>query len=298
MKKFIPLMLFVIICPLNVNAACSGANCCSVSSGVTTLPAGESCAILPDSYGITVYEKYLCTSAPGAPTASSNADLSMCSQTLSAPTGSTVRITESSTGTFTEGTFTRPPNGVYTHGVVLIKNVFLLKFALELDTPWDGTGGAASGTAGGNGVYCATLNVNKYEDEGLMMQCDSSPLTAGELGAGLSKFDTVGGNPVFSASASNLNGTGASISGYLLNSDGNLASTTTEVKAYERLLGINTFAAPVVVTPETSGFDMAFGINQGATIWSEGDSEDDGNSVENIGGGSGPFQVIVTPTNY
>ena len=296
MKKIIPLLLFCIISPINAYSACSGEDCCAVSSGVTTLPSGSSCAILPDSYGITVYEKYLCTSAPTAPTSSANADLSMCFQTLSAPAGSTVRITESSTGTFTEGTFTRPPNGVYTHGVVLIKNVFLLKFALELDTPWDGTGGAASGTAGGNGVYCATLNVNKYEDEGLMMQCDSSPLTAGELGAGLSKFDTVGGNPVFSASASNLNGTGASIAGYLLNSDGNLASTTSEVKAYERLLGINTFAAPVVVTPETSGFDMAFGINQGATIWSEGDS--DSNTVENIGGGSGPFQVIVTPTNF
>lgn len=298
MKKIIPLLLFCIISPIKAYAACSGEECCAVSSGVTTLPSGSSCAILPDSYGITVYEKYLCTSEPTAPTTSSNADLSMCVQTLSAPGGSTVRITESSTGTFTEGTFTRPPNGVYTHGVVLIKNVFLLKFALELDTPWDGTGGAASATAGGNGVYCATLNVNKYEDEGLMMQCDSSPLTAGELGAGLSKFDTVGGIPVFSASASNLNGTGASIAGYLLNSDGNLASSTTEVKAYERLLGINTFAEPVVVTQQTSGFDMAFGINQGATIWSEGDSESPQNSVENIGGGSGPFQVIVTPTNF
>ena len=296
MKKIIPLLLFCIISPIKAYSACSGEDCCAVSSGVTTLPSGSSCAILPDSYGITVYEKYLCTSEPTAPTSSANADLSMCFQTLSAPAGSTVRITESSTGTFTEGTFTRPPNGVYTHGVVLIKNVFLLKFALELDTPWDGTGGAASEIAGGNGVYCATLNVNKYEDEGLMMQCDSSPLTAGELGAGLSKFDTVGGSPVFSALASNLNGTGASIAGYLLNSDGNLASTTTEVKAYERLLGINTFAEPVVVTPETSGFDMAFGINQGATIWSEGDS--DANTVENIGGGSGPFQVIVTPTNF
>ena len=296
MKKIIPLLLFCIISPIKAYSACSGEDCCAVSSGVTTLPSASSCAILPDSYGITVYEKYLCTSEPTAPTSSANADLSMCFQTLSAPAGSTVRITESTTGTFTDGTFTRPPNGVYTHGVVLIKNVFLLKFALELDTPWDGTGGAASGTAGGNGVYCATLNVNKYEDEGLMMQCDSSPVTAGELGAGLSKFDTVGGNPVFSASESNLNGTGASIAGYLLNSDGNLATTTSQVKAYERLLGINTFAAPVVVTPQTSGFDMAFGINQGATIWSEGDS--DSNGTENIGGGSGPFQVIVTPTNF
>ena len=158
-------------------------------------------------------------------------------------------------------------------------------------------GGAASGTAGGSGVYCATLNVNKYEDEGLMMQCDSSPVTAGELGAGLSKFGTDGlGNPEFTAEATNLNNSGASIAGYLLASTGNLATSTAEVKAYERLLGVNTFAAPVVVTPETSGFDMAFGINQGATIWSEGDS--DSNGTENIGGGSGPFQVIVTPTNF
>ena len=297
MKKIIPLLLFCIISPIKAYSACSGEDCCAVSSGVTTLPSASSCAILPDSYGITVYEKYLCTSAPTAPTSSANADLSMCVQTLSAPTGSTVRINESETGTFTDGTFTRPPNGVYTHGVVLIKNVFLLKFALELDTPWDGTGGAASGTAGGNGVYCATLNVNKYEDEGLMMQCDSSPLTAGELGAGLSSFGTDGlGNPEFTAEATNLNNSGASIAGYLLASTGNLATSTAEVKAYERLLGINTFAAPVVVTPETSGFDMAFGINQGATIWSEGDS--DANTVENIGGGSGPFQVIITPTNF
>ena len=297
MKKIIPLLLFCIISPIKAYAACSGADCCAVSSGVTTLETGESCAILPDSYGITVYEKYLCTSEPTAPTSSANADLSMCSQTLSAPAGSTVRITESTTGTFTDGTFTRPPNGVYTHGAVLIKNVFLLKFALELNTPWDGTGGAASGTAGGNGIYCATLNVDKYEDEGLMMQCDSSPVTAGELGAGLSKFDTDDlGNPQFTATASNLNNSGASIAGYLLASTGNLATSTVEVKAYERLLGINTFAAPVIVTPQTSGFDMSFGINQGATIWDSGDGDSSG--YNNIGGGSGPFQVIVTPTNY
>ena len=292
MKRFLPLILLFILNPLKAYAACSGADCCAISSGVVTLPSGGNCAILPDSYGITVYEKYLCTSAPTPPTTIANADLSMCVQTLAAPTGSTVRITESTTANFTDGVFTRPPNGVYTHGVMLIKNVFLLKFSIELNAAWDGTGGAASGDAGGSGVYCATLGVNKYEDEGLMMQCDTSPVTAGELGAGLSNF----GGGDMTATATNLNNTGASISGYLLNSSGNLASNATQVKAYERLLGINTFATPVVVTPETAGFDMSFGINQGATIWSEGDT--DANGVENIGGGSGPFQVIITPINF
>lgn len=281
---------------MKANAACSGADCCVINSGVITLPAGGNCAILPDQYGVTVYEKYLCTSEPTAPTASSNADLSMCVQTLSAPNGTTVRITESTTATFTDGTFTRPPNGVYTHGVMLLKNVFLLKFSIQLDVAWDGTSGQADGTAGGQGVHCATIEANKYEDDGAMMKCGAASITAGELGAGLSKFDTIGMNDIFTAEATNLNNTGASIAGYLLANTGNLATSTAEVKAYERLLGINTFAAPVVVTPQTSGFDMAFGVNQGATIWSNGDI--DANATENIAGGSGPFQVIITPTNF
>lgn len=281
---------------MKANAACSGGDCCAINSGVITLPAGGNCAILPDQYGVTVYEKYLCTSEPTAPTASSNADLSMCVQTLSAPNGTTVRITESTTATFTDGTFTRPPNGVYTHGVMLLKNVFLLKFSIQLDVAWDGTSGEADATAGGQGVHCATIEANKYEDDGAMMKCGAASITAGELGAGLSKFDTIGMNDIFTAEATNLNNTGASIAGYLLANTGNLATSTAEVKAYERLLGINTFAAPVVVTPQTSGFDMAFGVNQGATIWSNGDF--DANGTEDIAGGSGPFQVIITPTNF
>ena len=296
MKKFLPLILLLALNPMKANAACSGADCCVINSGVITLPAGGNCAILPDQYGVTVYEKYLCTSEPTAPTASSNADLSMCVQTLSAPNGTTVRITESTTATFTDGTFTRPPNGVYTHGVMLLKNVFLLKFSIQLDVAWDGTSGQADGTAGGQGVHCATIEANKYEDDGAMMKCGAASITAGELGAGLSKFDTIGMNDIFTAEATNLNNTGASIAGYLLANTGNLATSTAEVKAYERLLGINTFAAPVVVTPQTSGFDMAFGVNQGATIWSNGDI--DANATENIAGGSGPFQVIITPTNF
>ena len=81
MKKFLPLILLLALNPMKANAACSGGDCCAINSGVITLPAGGNCAILPDQYGVTVYEKYLCTSEPTAPTASSNADLSMCVQT-------------------------------------------------------------------------------------------------------------------------------------------------------------------------------------------------------------------------
>ena len=53
----------------DAKAACSGATCCTVSSGVTTAPtfAEGSCDTEPASYGITIYEKYLCTSIPTVP---------------------------------------------------------------------------------------------------------------------------------------------------------------------------------------------------------------------------------------
>ena len=81
---------------------------------------------------------------------------------------------------------------------------------------------------------------------------------------------------------------------YLLDSSGNLASSRAESEAGAKLLGVATFATPVVVTELTSGFDMAFQINQGATIW----DEDGGVGDYSIGVGSGPFMVIITPQNY
>jgi hypothetical protein len=292
MKRLIPFLFIFIISPIQVNAACSGSDCCTVSSNVVTLDSGSSCALTPDSYGITVYEKYLCTAAPTAPTTTSAVDLSNCVQTFASTNGSTVRITEETSATFTDGTFTRPPNGVYTHGVILIKNAFLIKLSIQLDTTWDGN-------SSGQGLFCATVAGSAYESAGNQMACDTSAVTAGELDAGLSSFGSDGlGNPEFSATASNLNNTGASISGYLLNTSDYVATSTAEAIAKERLLGINTFATPVVVTEETAGFDMAFGINQGATIWSEGDNSIPSNGIEDIGAGSGPFQVIITPTNF
>ena len=50
----------------------------------------------------------------------------------------------------------------------------------------------------------------------------------------------------------------------------NVAATRAEAESGAKLMGQATFATPVVVTDLTSGFDMSFQINQGATIWDEG----------------------------
>ena len=54
----------------SIKAACSGSDCCTISSGVVTAPDNNACAIQPSTYGITLYDKYLCTGAITAPTTS------------------------------------------------------------------------------------------------------------------------------------------------------------------------------------------------------------------------------------
>ena len=290
MKRILfSLMLLIGLMPTeNIKAACSGSDCCTISSGVVSVPDNDACMIQPSTYGITLYDKYLCTSEITAPTTSSNADLSNCVRTFESSAGSVVRITSTSDqATFSDGTFTRPPPGVYTHGVMVFKNVFLVKLDLEFDSVVDGNNG-------GEGVYCHTIAATRYEDDGQAVTCSATDGTApGELGAGLASFE---GRETFEATAeaTNLNGTGNDMKAWLLDSDSNLAATREEAEAGAKLLGQATFATPVVVTEMTSGFDMAFQINQGATVW----DEDGTPGSATIGVGSGPFMVIITPLNY
>ncbi len=282
------ILLIGLIPTENVKAACSGSDCCTISSGVVTAPDNDACMIQPSTYGITLYDKYLCTAEITAPTTSSNADLSNCVRTFQSTAGSVVRITSTSDqATFSDGVFTRPPPGVYTHGVMVFKNVFLVKLDLEFNTSVDGNNS-------GTGVYCHTVAETRYEDDGQAVTCSATDGTEpGELGAGLASFE---GRSSFEASAeaTNLNGTGADMKAWLLDSDSNLAASRAEAESGAKLLGQATFATPVVVTEMTQGFNMAFQINQGATIW----DEDGGVGDYSIGVGSGPFMVIITPLNY
>ncbi len=290
MKRiFYSLALLIMFLPSgSIMAACVGSDCCTISSGVVTAPDNDACAIQPSTYGITLYDKYLCTASITAPTTSANADLSNCVRTFKSTAGSVVRITSTSDeATFSDGTFTRPPPGIYTHGVMVFKNVFLVKLDIEFNT-------SVSGNKSGSGVYCHTVEDTRYEDDGQAVICSGTDGTApGELGAGLASFE---GRSSFAASAeaTNLNGTGANMKAWLLDSDDNLAETRAEAESGAKLLGEAEFATPVVVTEMTSGFNMAFQINQGATIW----DEDGGVGDYSIGVGSGPFMVIITPLTY
>jgi hypothetical protein len=256
---------------------------CSVSSGVTTPPTGSGdCQNEPQSYGVTVYSKYLCTAAPVAPTASSAYDLSNCVKTLDAGTaGEVVRVTSTSSGVNFTSTMTRPPNGVYTHGVMLLKNEFKIKQDLIFSSS------VTADSDRSEGVHCVTTSDTGDEDDQKSLVCsDSDGATPGEFTAQLTSFDGGG----FDATAGETFASGDVMAAYLLNTSSQLAGNATEIATSAKLLGVQTFAAPVLVTKDTSGFNMSFGVSTGSTLFIVAGSR--------ISAGSGPFRVLMTPTNY
>ena len=271
----------------NIYAACSGSNCCAVSSGVTTAPIFDNCETEPESYGITLYEKYLCTAKPTVPASGTAYDLSVgttCFRTFQSSSGSTIDISTTTTGSSFTGTMTRPPNGVYTHGVMVIKSEFRIKQDLEFSV-------AVTADNDGAGRFCVTTSNTGDEDDGVSLSCSATDQAAGAAGIFTAELTTFSGSCApFDGRADATFTSGDIIEAWLLNTDNELAANCTESAAKDRIFGVQTFAIPVVVTKDTSGFNMAFGASSGSGIWQ---NFDDSYSV-----GSGPFKVIITPTNY
>ena len=83
--------------------------------------------------------------------------------------------------------------------------------------------------------------------------------------------------------ADNLNGTSASISGYLVDSSGNLAVNDANV---DKLIGSLVFADAVNFTEATTTLTMLFNVGEGMSIYDDGSDQ--------ITFGCGPFQAILT----
>ena len=260
------------------------AACAADSDGVITVT-DNSCSVQPDSYGITMYKMYFCTSAPTAATTSDAADISSCVLVFDAgATGSRVDMTGTGdAGAFGGATFFRPAPNTYTHGYMLIDNVFYVKYAAKFNESKEG-----SKTGNDSGVFCGTLAGTGNESTGQSTTCGASAITAGEWGAQLTSFNG-SASCVAIVTASNLNNTGADITGVLETSAGVRTSDCSDV---DKLGGIQTFASPVIITKDLKTIDVAFGISEGMTIFENGATP----PVINMG--SGPFQAVITVVNY
>ena len=262
------------------------AEACTVTDGVVAKASGDGadfiddgCDSTPATYEVVIYKLYLCTSIPTEATTSSTVILTPCSQVFNSSSGATASVTQGAEIVL-DGTYTRPPNGTYTHGYAFMDNTFGITWSGELSA-------AMTGMTGGTGVFCGTVAGSGTHAKGSTHTnssvCGSSAITAEKFVETLAHFGGTGDTFSSKAEVENINGTSAAINGYLVDTNGHRASTTGEV---DKLEGLVTFANPVVITADTTSLSMTFNVGEGMHLVNGG-----GNKLFI---GSGPFQAIMT----
>jgi len=265
------IFIFELTFTKDANAACA-------KTGDVLDVVSDWCETQPDEYEIVIYKLYLCTSSPTIPTTTSAVDLTSggCEQIFDNPSGATAAVTQGSELNLT-GTYTRPSNGIYTHGYAVMDNTFGITASLEF-------AGAMSGQTGGSGVYCGTVagsgTSNTSGDPSNTSVCSSTPVTAGKFVETLEDF----GAESFEATAeaNDINGTTADIKGILVDTSGQLATSDSAV---DKLEGLVTFADSVTFTDAVTEVTMSFNVGVGMSLYQD--------SSGNISMGSGPFQAII-----
>ena len=279
-KYILFLVSFFLLTSISFSFADSHVDSCTVTAGVfdKTQPIDNGyCASAPDAYEVTVYEMYLCTALPTAPTISSVMGLENCFKNWESTSGAILSVQQNET-IDVPGTMSRPPSGTYTHGVMLIDNTFGITMAMQFNE-------AVTGQDGTSGIYCASVTGSGQFGSSNTIPtststCGSSPITPGKFVEELTTFDETF---EATATADNLNGTAASLNGYLVDTNGYLAVNDADV---DKLMGRLLFASPVIFTESTTTLTMSFNVGEGMSIYNNGFNQ--------IVFGSGPFQAIIS----
>jgi hypothetical protein len=268
---------------------CSGTGASEDSDGVITFTGAENamgdCAFAPDEYTIKIYKMALCTSVPTRPTTTDTYDVSSCVDVIVSPEGQDVNLAAGSEMTLSG--VTRPANGSYSYGYLLMANTFGIKakkqFTNTMHTYQNGT----------TGNYCWTLDSSAYnsESDGVgwtnpspLAECGGAGGTAGIYNATLDQFD------VGEYTAGPISVTGGTLSADLItNASGLLVTAPTTA---DRLFGVQTFTTPVEVTSGSTVFTVSFGVNQASSMWMT--DEGAANEYDVYAIGSGPFSTFMT----
>jgi hypothetical protein len=225
----------------------------------------------------------LCTTAPTRPTPTDTYDVSSCVDVINSPDGQDVNLAAGSEMILSD--VTRPANGSYSYGYILMANTFDIKVKKQFTNTmhtWQG---------GRSGNYCWTKEVTSYSSEAedweentSLVECGDAGGTAGTYTEILDNFDrevyTIDATPV----------TGGTLSADLItNANGQVVGA---IEIADRLFGVQTFTTPVVVTSDSSVFTVSFGVNQASSLWMTDQGRIDEYEVYAIG--SGPFSTFMT----
>jgi len=243
----------------------------------------DDCSTIPTLYEITIYEAYLCTSAPIIPTTTTVADLSMCTKVFENPDGAVASVTQDKNIDLI-GKRLRPPNGSYTHAYAKLDNTFGITWAGKLDANMK----SSTQNGNGEGQFCGTVIGNGIFQNGSIptnsMICGTSAITPGKFVETMKSFsndsdqavsglvDDVPGNP------------GATIQGIM--TDVNGFASTGNADSF-RLEATMKNGSPITIEETTRGLTVKFSLAAAMDL-----KEENGN--DRIEASSGPFISIMT----
>jgi len=247
-------------------AACTG-------TGTTASPITPSdCQTEPDIYKIKVYEVGLCTTTP---TLANRA--TACKSVSKISAGGLITVAKGTDATI-PGTFTRPDNGSYTHGYVIMAPEFRLTATKTFSSNLSGQSGTAGDTCWTLSGQTRDSNASTaYNGVASTVLAGSSTWLA-DCGTAASAApaettivqDAFGGDAIEATGDPTAEATvdGTVVKAHL--TDDTMAANATTSAAVTRLVGFVTFATPVVITDATSTFTASFRTTQGSTLGKDG----------------------------
>ena len=297
-KKTIP-TLFVFLLFLtwsNLSNADGPVTCTGAGSSAdeitTTLSVGTpECLTEPDIYKIKIYEMGVCATAPTL------ANLATACTPISTIANGGLITVANGVNSAIPGTFTRPDNGTYAYGYVIMAPEFRITSTKTFDTTYRGLS-ANTGTTCWTlaGTTRDSLTTTAYDGSGALVAMDAATRTTYLADCGSTPApgetilvqDSFGGADISIDSADAKVGPlavgDATVEAYL--TDTNLVQATTSA-AVTRLVGFVTLGDAITVSDDISTFVSSFSVSQGSqVIWTSKDSQD---SIRSMA--SGPFAV-------
>lgn len=251
---------------INVGAAVAGKDCTNTSSYANHSSADSAaeengssiagyCYHTPESLELKIYEFGICTEAVSPTTKPDK-----CSTLFKDSSGKTVNLAVGDSLPLSDAVTL--DEGTYTHGYLLVGNVFETKAIIEFTTDRTDDGGLDSSPSTGKICYTDGRSVN---DGVSVMSCGTDASAALPAPEKMSVGDRVDGKYVSKQLGYSLVMGGETIVTdlYMATAAGVEAKDQSEEAAF---FGSQKFSAPVTINPNTTSLDISFGITNGVTL--------------------------------
>ena len=256
---------------LNVGAAAAGKDCTNTSTYASHTGAANTagkdddgsplngyCYHTPESMELKIYEFGICTGAVSPSTKTNK-----CSTLFKDSSGKTVNLAVGDSLPLSDGVTL--DEGTYTHGYLLVSNLFKTKAIIEFTTDRTDDGGPDDPPGPRTGKICYT-NGRSVDDDVPVMSCGTDASAASPAPETSSVgYITDGGTYVSRVLGYTLVMGGETVVTdlYMATTAGVEASIESEEEAF---FGSQAFSAPVTINPDTTSLDISFVITNGVTL--------------------------------